>query len=65
MAAALLMTGAIGFSRVYLGYHYVSDVVGGLAAGLAWIFVVALAFETIPPTWARRPWAKSRPTTQT
>jgi undecaprenyl-diphosphatase len=51
---ALAIAVAIGFSRIYLGYHYLSDVIGGLAAGLAWLFVVALAFETIPRTWARR-----------
>jgi membrane-associated phospholipid phosphatase len=55
---ALLVVIAVGFSRIYLGYHYLSDVVGGFAAGLAWLFVVALAFETVPRTWARRPWAR-------
>jgi undecaprenyl-diphosphatase len=65
VAAAVVVTMAIGFSRVYLGYHYVSDVVGGFAAGLAWLFVVALAFETVPPAWARRPWARARTTTGT
>lgn len=52
VVAALGMAIAVGFSRIYLGYHYPSDVVGGLAAGLAWLFVVALAFETIPRRWA-------------
>ena len=31
---ALLIAFAVGFSRIYLGYHYLSDVVGGFAAGL-------------------------------
>ncbi|MEP7345754.1 MAG: bifunctional DedA family/phosphatase PAP2 family protein [Gemmatimonadaceae bacterium] len=28
---------AIGFSRLYLGVHYFSDVVGGYAAGVVWL----------------------------
>jgi membrane-associated phospholipid phosphatase len=54
---ALLIATAVGFSRIYLGYHYLSDVVGGFAAGLAWLLVVALSFEAIPRSWAHRPWA--------
>ncbi|MEP6638354.1 MAG: phosphatase PAP2 family protein [Chloroflexota bacterium] len=53
---ALVIAIAVGFSRIYLGYHYLSDVVGGFAAGLAWLFIVSIAFETIPNAWARRPW---------
>ena len=34
--AALLVL-AIGFSRLYLGAHYFSDVVGGYAAGMLWL----------------------------
>ena len=30
----------IGFSRVYLGAHYFSDVVGGFVAGGAWLSAV-------------------------
>jgi len=36
LAAALLII-AIGFSRLYLGVHYFSDVVGGYAAGVLWL----------------------------
>ena len=38
--AALVV--AIGFSRVYLGVHYVSDVLAGYSAGIAWLMVCAL-----------------------
>lgn len=37
--AALVVIGAIGFSRVYLGVHFVTDVVGGWLAGAAWLLV--------------------------
>jgi len=30
----------IGLSRVYLGAHYISDMVGGFAAGGAWLGAV-------------------------
>lgn len=58
VVAALAVALAIGLSRVYLGYHYVSDVVGGLAAGIAWILVVALAFEVGPRTVSRFGWTR-------
>ncbi len=30
---------AIGLSRIYLGVHYASDILGGYIFGLAWLFV--------------------------
>ena len=49
--AALLALG-VGISRIYLGYHYLTDVVGGMLAGVAWLLVVGAAFRA-RPTWRR------------
>jgi membrane-associated phospholipid phosphatase len=38
-AAALSIVLLIGFTRLYLDVHYLSDVAGGFAAGAAWLFV--------------------------
>jgi undecaprenyl-diphosphatase len=43
IAAAAAMIGLIAASRIYLGAHYVSDVVGGVLLGIAWVLVVLLA----------------------
>ena len=35
----------IGFSRIALGVHYVSDVAGGYFLGVAWVAALAIAFD--------------------
>jgi undecaprenyl-diphosphatase len=37
------MVAAVCFSRVYLGLHYVSDVMGGIAEGVAWLALSVIA----------------------
>lgn len=39
---ALLLTVAVGFSRVYLGVHWPSDVLGGWTVGIVWALLVWL-----------------------
>jgi undecaprenyl-diphosphatase len=43
-ALAVVLAGLIGFSRVYLGVHYPSDVLAGYAAGIVWIAAVRAAY---------------------
>lgn len=36
-----------GLTRIYLGAHYVSDVMGAMAAGVAWLALCLTAVETL------------------
>jgi membrane-associated phospholipid phosphatase len=45
VALAAVWILAIGFSRLYLGVHFLSDVVAGYAAGAAWLALLYVALE--------------------
>jgi undecaprenyl-diphosphatase len=45
ISVTVTLIALIGISRVLLGVHYLSDVVGGWAIGITWLGVTAFAFE--------------------
>ncbi len=47
LAIALLLTGLVGISRVYMGVHYPTDVLAGWMAGLVWASVCLLAVRKL------------------
>jgi len=54
IALAVLMVLAIGFSRIALGVHYASDVVGGYVLGAAWVAAMAASFNALRVDRERR-----------
>jgi membrane-associated phospholipid phosphatase len=46
-AAALVLTLAIGLSRIYLGYHWATDVLAGWTVALTWLCLIATTVHVI------------------
>ena len=55
VALAVFMVLAIGFSRIALGVHYLSDVLGGFVLGGAWLLAMTAAFNAMRVEGGRRP----------
>ena len=47
LAATLTFAVLVGFSRVYLGVHYPSDILAGWTASLAWVIGLASLFKVV------------------
>jgi len=45
IALALLIIGFVGFSRIFTGGHYLTDILSGYAVGIAWFGVVYTLIE--------------------
>ena len=52
---AVVAVALVGFSRVALGVHYVSDVLAGWLVGLGWLTVTVAVFESWRRSHGRRP----------
>lgn len=48
LAAGVVLVLLVGLTRMWLGVHYLSDVVGGWSLGLAWTLGTALLFGALP-----------------
>lgn len=47
LGAAVLLTFLVGLTRVFLGVHYLTDVLGGWMAGLAWAVSTSLLARAV------------------
>jgi membrane-associated phospholipid phosphatase len=64
LVLAILLS-AIGFSRIYLGAHYFSDVLAGFSAGTAWLMISVLLLTVFEARRHQRASSRNRPFSKT
>ncbi|MFA5523872.1 MAG: phosphatase PAP2 family protein [Tissierellales bacterium] len=43
----IVFIGLMGFSRIYLGVHWPTDIIGGFSAGFIWLYICILGVEAV------------------
>ena len=64
LAAAALLIVVIGFSRLYLGVHFLSDVIAGFSLGIAWVSLCIVLLHLTLRLRERRQTSRYRASTQ-
>jgi undecaprenyl-diphosphatase len=61
LTALGLVIGLVGVSRIYLGYHWASDVVGGYALGMAYLVILIKLYRALRPAPSAPPPVEATP----
>lgn len=65
MTVAILLTLIVGLSRIYLGVHWATDVLGGWCVGLAWALACWIAVQLIERWHGRAGLSQPQPPLET